>query len=202
MIGHLRPMAIPEVTQTYATELEGLWTGLSRALSDLDALAARPDQRLADADAVDTLARLRYVLHSASELTLGIEPPTGRERAHAELATALARARDTTAVVAGLVEEGGAEAVRPVLHEWRGVLFAVRLARSHTARTAVTGAASSSSTSPSSPLPSPALALGALVLIVLGAAAFAGGTLLHRWPLWTVGLVLLTVGCALSAPRR
>lgn len=200
MIGHLRPMAIPGVTQTYATELEGLWTGLSRALSDLDALAARPDQRLADADAVDTLARLRYVLHSASELTLGIEPPTGGERAHAELAIALAQARDATAVVAGLVEEGGAEAVRPVLHEWRGSLFAVRLARSRTARTTVEGAAVASS--PSSPLPPPALALAALVLIVLGAAAFAGGTLLHRWPLWTVGLVLLTIGCALSAPRR
>lgn len=207
MIAHQRLMAIPGVTQTYATELAGLWTGLSRALSDLEALAARPDQRLADSDAVETLARLRYVLHSASEQMLGIEPPAGGERAHAVLATALARARDATATVARLVEEDGAEAVRPVLHEWRGALFAVRLARSGAAQAAagstVPALPEPSSAPPqSSPLPPPAAALAAIVLIVLGAAAFAGGTLLDRWPLWGVGLVLLTVGCALSAQRR
>ena len=198
MIGRSRPMAIPGATQTYATELAGLWTGLSRALSDLEALAARPDQRLSDLDAPATLGRLRYVLHSASELTLGIEPPEGAERAHAALALALAHARDATAVVADLIEEGGIEAIQPVLHEWRGALFAVRLARTRAAAPAIESATREAS----SPLPPPAAALSAITLIVIGAATFAGGTLIHLWPLWTVGLVLLTVGCALSAQRR
>ena len=191
-------MAIPGVTQTYATELAGLWTGLSRALSDLEALAARPEHRLSDLDAPITLARLRYVLHSASELTLGIEPPEGREQAHSELALTLAHARDVTAVVANLIEEGGIEAIQPMLYEWRGALFAVRLARTRAAVPAIESAARESA----SPLPPPAAALSAIALIVIGAATFAGGTLLHHWPLWTVGLVLLTVGCALSAQRR
>ena len=198
MIACSKPMTIPGATQTYATELAGLWTGLSRALSDLEALAARPDQRLSDLDASATLARLRYVLHTAGELTLGIAPPDGAERAHAELAFALANARDATAVVADLLEDGGIEAIQPVLHEWRGALFAVRLARTRAAVPAI----ESASREASSPLPPPAAALSAITLIVLGAATFAGGTLLHRWPLWTVGLVLLTVGCALSAQRR
>lgn len=198
MIAASKPMAIPGVTQTYATELAGLWTGLSRALSDLEALAARPEHRLSDLDGPITLGRLRYVLHSASELTLGIQPPEGGEQAHADLAHALAHARDATAVAADLLEEGGIEALQPVLHEWRGALFAVRLARTRAAAPAIESATREAS----SPLPPPAAALSAIILIVLGAAAFAGGTLLHRWPLWTLGLVLLTVGCALSAQRR
>ncbi len=198
MIAPSRSMTIPGATQTYATELAGLWTGLSRALSDLDALAARPEQRLSDLDAAATLGRLRYVLHTAGELTLGIAPPDGAERAHSELAFALANARDATAVIADLLEEGGIEAIQPVLHEWRGALFAVRLARTRAAVPAIESATREAS----SPLPPPAAALSAITLIVLGAATFAGGTLLHRWPLWTVGLLLLTVGCALSAQRR
>lgn len=191
-------MAIPGATQTYATELAGLWTGLARALSDLEALAARPDLRLSDRDAPATLARLRYVLHSAGELTLGIEPPEGAEQAHTDLAHALAHARDVTAVVAELIDDGGIDAIQPVLHEWRGALFAVRLARTR----AAAPAAESTPREASSPLPPPATALRAITLILVGAAAFAGGTLIHSWQIWTVGLLLLTVGCALSAQRR
>lgn len=191
-------MGATGATQTYATELAGLWTTLSRALSDLEALAIRPEQRLADSDAGETLGRLRYVLHMASELTLGIEPPSGAEIPHAELAAALADARDATATVAELLEEGGVAAIQPILHEWRGALFAVRLARTRAAAPALESAAREAA----SPLPPAGAALSAITLIVIGAAAFAGGSLIHRWPLWGVGLVLLTVGCALSAQRR
>jgi hypothetical protein len=191
-------MAISGATQTYATELAGLWTGLSRALSDLEALAARPDQRLADSDAVETLGRLRYTLHAASELTHGIVPPDGAERAHAELAFALGAARDATAAVAELLEDGGVEAILPVVPEWRGALFAVRMARTRAAQPAVDSVERDARSS----LPPARAALGAITLIVVGAAAFAGGTLLQRWPVWGLGLVLLTVGCALSAQRR
>jgi hypothetical protein len=191
-------MATQGATHTYATELAGLWTGLSRALSDLEALAARPEQRLGDDDASETLSRLRYSLHAASELTLGIEPPEGAKRPHAELAYALARARDATAAVASLLERGGVDAIQPVVHEWRGTLFAVRMARTRAAQPAVELAAREARTT----LPPPQKALAAILLIVVGAATFAGGTMLHRWPVWGAGLVLLTVGCALSAQRR
>lgn len=190
-------MATSGAPQTYATELAGLWTGLSRSLSDLEGLAARPELCLAEADAADRLARLRYVLHSAGELTLGIEPPRGAERVHAELAYALGRARDLTAAVAEALEDGGVVAVRPFVPEWRGALFAVRMARTRAARPAVEGAAREAVR----PLPPPMQALGSIVLIMLGAALFACGSLLHRWPVWGVGLVLLTVGCALAAKR-
>lgn len=191
-------MATQGAPQTYATELAGLWTTLSRSLSDLEALAARPDQRLADSDAAETLARLRYVLHSAAEQTVGIDPPEGAERVHAELAFALGSARDATAVVASVLEEGGVDAIRPLLPEWRGTLFAVRMARTRAAEPAVVEAAREAG----SPLPPPTQAASAVVLIILGATAFAGGSLIHRWPVWGVGLVLLTVGCALAARRR
>jgi hypothetical protein len=48
---------------------------------------------------------------------------------HDELAAALADARDVTAEVAEASTEGGADAVSPLLWEWRGALFRVRYAR-------------------------------------------------------------------------
>jgi hypothetical protein len=96
MIGRVRPGTPTGERQGYATALAGLWTGLSRTLSHLEAIAAAPGERLADDDALDVLPRLQYALHSASELAHGIDPPPGAERAHAELAAALADARDAT----------------------------------------------------------------------------------------------------------
>jgi hypothetical protein len=191
-------MATTGAAQTYATELAGLWTTLSRALAELDAIAAKPAQRLADEDAPERLARLRYVLHSAGELALGIAPPEGSEQRHAELAYALAHARDMTAVVAAAVAEDGVEAVQGVLYEWRGALYAVRTARGRIAEPPARAAA----TDRRSALPPPATALVSVATIMLGAAVFAGGTLLHRWPIWGLGLLLLTVGSALTAKRR
>ena len=60
---------------------------------------------------------------------LGIVPPAGAEAAHAELRAALAEARDATGEVAGALADGDADAVAALVHEWRGALFRVRLAR-------------------------------------------------------------------------
>ena len=91
-------------------------------------VAAEPE-RLDDDDAPPSLRRLQYALHLASEQAYGLAPPPARATAHAELADALACARDATAEVAEAVSIWGAEGVEPLLHEWRGALFRVRLAR-------------------------------------------------------------------------
>ena len=59
--------------------------------------------------------------------------------AHAELADALRCARDATAEVAEAVSIWGAAGVEPLLHEWRGALFRVRLARLRVAPPAARG---------------------------------------------------------------
>src|ERR1043165_2692780 len=105
-----------------------LWTGLTRTLSRLDRFAAEPE-RLDDDHVEAALRRLQYSLHLAREQTYGVEPPEGAATSHAELAEALACARDATAEVAEAVAEWGADGVQPLLHEWRGALFRVRLAR-------------------------------------------------------------------------
>src|SRR5207237_2510039 len=83
--------------QRYATKIAGLWRGLSEALDRLERLAADPAERLADPDELETLPRLQYTLHAASEIVAGIAPPADAEATHAELAAALAGARDATA---------------------------------------------------------------------------------------------------------
>ena len=57
------------------------------------------------------------------------EPPPAAEDLHEELVAALTEARDATAEVAYAVEIDEAEGVEPLLPEWRGSLFRVRLAR-------------------------------------------------------------------------
>src|SRR5262249_55474347 len=86
----------------YATALAGLWSGLSRTLTRLEAAAADPDDL--DEATLERLPRLQYELHCASELAVGMEPPPGAETAHAELRAALADARDATAEVVDAVE--------------------------------------------------------------------------------------------------
>ena len=102
--------------QRYATKIAGLWRGLSEALDRLERLAADPVERLSDPDELDTLPRLQYTLHAASEIVAGIAPPADAEATHAELAAALAGARDATAEVAEAVEHGGAEAAEPLVY--------------------------------------------------------------------------------------
>jgi hypothetical protein len=174
-----------------SAEFGGLWRRLSRSLSELERIAADPDELL-DEDALPVLAEARYRLHSAAELAVS-------DRAeHVELATALAEARDVTAEVAEAVEAAGAFAAEPLVPEWRGALFRVRLARLRL--------------SLPSPLPSepagtggkrsfPYAALAATLLALLGAVAFAVGAAFALWPLWGTGLALFAGGLLVHRPR-
>ena len=72
---------------------------------------------------------LQNRLHWAGELVAGIEPPPGGERSHAELVSCARAARDATGDVRETLEHGGADAAWRLVHEWRGALFTVRLAR-------------------------------------------------------------------------
>jgi hypothetical protein len=183
----VRPDVRTADRERYATKIAGLWRGLSEALDRLEHIAADPAERLADADELDALPRLQYTLHAASEIVAGIAPPADVEMTHAELAAALAGARDATAEVAEAVAYGGAEAAEPLVYEWRGALFRVRLARLRL-------------------VPAPAehvvsvaegdqAAARAIALTLTGAIVVALGSLLGEWPLAAAGLTLLA--CAL-----
>jgi hypothetical protein len=115
--------------QGYATTMAGLLGGLTFTLGRLEELASDPDETLADADALTSFPGLQYTLHEASETAAGIDPPAHAEESHAELAAALADARDATAEVADAAAAGGPDAAWPLVYEWRGALFRVRLAR-------------------------------------------------------------------------
>jgi len=167
----------------YAEEMGELWTGLTRALGRLDRLAAEPEQ-LETYGALASLRRLQYRLHLASEHAFGVEPPPGAATAHAELGDSLACARDATAEVAEAFDAEGAVGVEPLLPEWRGALFRVRLARLRLA----------SPPSRRGPVELPdtegiARPLTAFALALFGALAFVAGATLGLWPLWAGGLV-------------
>jgi hypothetical protein len=182
-----RARIVPVVPKTgtgdrYALALGELWSGLARTLTRLDVAAAEPEAL--DDDAVSSLRRLQYALHLASEHAYGLEPPPAAASAHAELADALAAARDATADVAEAASIWGADGVNPLLHEWRGALFRVRLARMRLA-----------APQPPTPRAEPGSDEGvgrpllAFLLALLGALAFAAGATLGLWPLWVAGLV-------------
>lgn len=181
----------------YAEALTGLWKRLSWALTELESIAAEPNE-LFDEDAVlERLPPLQYALHAASELALGLRPPAGAEAAHAELAAALAGARDATAEVAEVLEQGGAVVAEALLPEWRGALFRVRLARLRVA---------TPKPLPAEPagrhdLPGRGDALAATSLALSGAALFAAGATLALWPVWALGLALFAGGLLVYTPR-
>jgi len=179
----------------YEAALAGVWSGLSRTLAQLEELAAEPAERL-DEDAVATLARLQYVLHSSAELAAGIEPPAGAELAHSELAAALADARDATGEVAEALEADGLYGVDPLVPEWRGALFRVRLARLRVATPRPLPALEHEPT-----LDSPRHTLAATVCTLAGAAAFTVGAVLAAWPLWTAGLAVFAASLLVYRPR-
>lgn len=176
--------------------MAGLWTGLTRTLSRLEAIAAEPEGRLSDGDVLDSLPALQYGLHTAGELALGIFPPAGAEWAHSELSAALADARDATAEVGEAAATGGVLSALPLVPEWRGALFRVRLARMRLN---------------AAPTPEPIVeprdpdrghdraALAATLLVVAGTLVVTCGAVLALWPLWAAGLVL--VGGGLLAYR-
>jgi hypothetical protein len=171
------------VGERYATQVGALWSGLARTLTELERLAADPSE-LDDEQVLSSLKQLQYRLHVSSEDAFGISPPSGVEPVHAELAAALAGARDATAELVEALEEDGLEGALLCLHEWRGALFRVRLAR---LRLSV----------PATPTPAPhpgrtvhfRAPLLAVLLVVAGAAAFVGGALFDVWPLWAAGLM-------------
>jgi hypothetical protein len=123
---------------------------------------------------VQSLRRLQYALHVASEHAYGLQPPEGAATAHAELADALACARDITGELA---------AGRAVPEEWRGALLRVRLARMRLATPAPHGAVE---LLPRDGIVQP---LGAFLLALGGALAFVAGATLDAWPLWSLGIV-------------
>ena len=179
--------------ERYASALAGLWESLAFTLSRLEAVAA--DVRSLD-DAGDRLPALQNRLHWAGELVAGIEPPAGAERAHAELSAALEHARDATGEVREVLENEGPGAAWLLVHEWRGALFTVRLAR-HRLELAspprtrrVTERASSFNWS------------GALAtaLVLAGTAAFTVGAIATLWPVWALGLGLVAASFLVYEP--
>jgi hypothetical protein len=112
--------------------------------------------------------------------------------AHAELWAALAGARDATADVVEALEEEGADAAELLVHEWRGALFRVRLARLRLL-------------GPRRQEPVPEAykrrelrpGLLACALVGAGAAAFVLGATTGHWPLWLAGM-LAVCGSALA----
>jgi len=170
-----------------------LWGGLARTLARLDGIAQSPG-RLSDSEVVHALRRLQYSLHSASEHAYGLVPPAGAESAHAELADALAAARDATAEIAEAAD-GGVEAAATLVHQWRGALFRVRLARVRLA----------------GPPPVPPEAdvqetndisapLVAFVLALAGAIAFVVGATVGPWPVWVAGIVAVCASLLVYRP--
>ena len=171
------------IGERYATQVGALWSGLARTLFELEQLAADPGQ-LDEEDSLELLRRLQYRLHSASERAYGFAPPAGIEPVHDELAAALAGARDATAELLDAVDEGGAEAALLCVHEWRGALFRVRLARLRLTapRTRQNDREPESERSLLRPFIS-------FVLTLAGSIAFATGAVGGSWPLWASGLV-------------
>jgi hypothetical protein len=169
--------------EVYAEGLGELWTDLRRTLTSLDGVAAEPDL-LDDEDVAVSLRRLQYGLHVSFEHIAGLTPPPGGETAHAELGAALAGARDATAEVAEAASLFGAAGVAPLLHEWRGALFRVRLARLRLApgRSRLNGTDADDQSSITRPFIS-------FLLALLGALAFVAGAALGLWPVWTLGLL-------------
>ena len=169
--------------ERYASALAGLWESLSSTLARLDAAAA--DIRALD-DAGGQLPILQNRLHWAGELVAGIEPPPGAERAHAELGVALESARDATGELREALEVEGPSAAWLRVHEWRGALFNVRLARHRLE--AGSRAAEHAEEAEGGVDWSAALAV---LLVFAGIVAFTAGAVATLWPVWALGLGLV-----------
>jgi hypothetical protein len=193
----VRPGVAIGQREGYAEALTGLWKRLSWALTELEAIAADPNELFDEDGVLDRLPPLQYALHAASELALGLRPPAGAEAAHAELAAALAGARDATAEVAEVLEHGGAVVAEALLPEWRGALFRVRLARLRVATPKPLPAEEEARHE----LPKRGDALAATSLALSGAALFAAGATLALWPVWALGLALFAGGLLVYTPR-
>jgi len=96
--------------------------------------------------------------------------------------------------VAEAVSIWGAEGVEPLLHEWRGALFRVRIARLRVAPPAVEAP-------PAAEVHDGiARPLVAFLLALTGAVAFVAGATVGAWPIWAVGLVAVCGSCLAYRP--
>lgn len=193
----MRPVVASGQREGYAAALTGLWKRLSWALTELESIAGDPAELFDEDSVLDRLPSLQYALHAASELALGLRPPAGAEIAHAELAAALAGARDATAEIAEVLEHGGGIAAEPLLPEWRGALFRVRLARLRVATPKPLPAELETEPEPTAR----GDALAATILVLGGATVFATGATLQLWPVWALGLALFASGVLVYSPR-
>jgi hypothetical protein len=193
----VRPGVASGQREGYAAAVTGLWRRLSWALTELESIAGDPAELFDEDSVLERLPSLQYALHAASELALGLRPPAGAEIAHAELAAALAGARDATAEIAEVLEHGGGIAAEPLLPEWRGALFRVRLARLRVATPKPLPAELATEPEP----PARGDALAATVLALSGATVFAAGATLQLWPVWALGLALFASGFLVYSPR-
>jgi hypothetical protein len=182
-------------TQRYASEVGELWSGLSRTLVRLDRLAGAPAQ-LAEEHGLAELHALQYRLHIAGEDAAGLSPPEDVESAHAELAAALAAARDATGELAEALEMQGGEAIGPRIHLWRGALFRVLLAR---LRLDSQERALPDDDDPAHGALVPALALA---LALGGTIAFVFGAVTSRWPFTAVGAAALMASVAVGRVKQ
>jgi len=178
--------------ERYESALAGLWESLASTLSRLEAVAA--SARSLDGGG-EQLPVLQNRLHWAGELVAGIEPPPGAEHSHAELAAALECARDATGEVREALETEGPLAAWRLVHEWRGALFTVRLARRRLALGATLPAQAIEP--PSEPNWSAAVAT---VLVLAGTAAFTAGAIATMWPVWALGLGLVAASFLVFEP--
>jgi hypothetical protein len=186
-------MTYAEATREhYTSALDGLWSDLAGALTRLERMAAEPEEL--DEDTLEVLPVLQYSLHRAGEAVHGIVPLPSTVPAHQELAAALEDARDVTGDVACMLEEGEPEAAAELVHEWRGALFRVRLARRRLIRAPVPAPVEIDGSAP------PIAAAGALALIAAGTAAFLAGAVFVLWPLWAAGLALVAAALFVYRP--
>ena len=187
----MRPTVRTDAPQGYTTALGDLWFGLDPTLVALERIAAVP---LRLAESADDLPALQHRLHTAAELAFGIEPPAGAEAAHATLTLAIAEARNATAELAETLAVEGAAAAAPLVWEWRGSLFGVRLACRTLAQQTAVQSNDGAGTRPG---------LVSLLLLLAGVAAVLGGALTHKWPFWAGagGLAFVAASLVLSRAR-
>ncbi|HST25175.1 MAG TPA: hypothetical protein VLJ76_04215 [Gaiellaceae bacterium] len=178
--------------ERYESALAGLWESLTATMSRLEAIAASPKSFDGGSE---QLPVLQNRLHWAGELVAGIDPPPGAERAHAELSAALEHARDATGEIREALETEGTLAAWRIVHEWRGALFTVRLAR----RRLAAGAALPARAVEPAPGTNWAAAL-ATVLVLAGTAAFTAGAIATLWPIWALGLGLVAASFVVFEP--
>jgi hypothetical protein len=187
--------------QAYTAAVTDLWERVGTALTRLERVADSSSAELVE-DHAEELPGLQYALHSGAELAVGIDAPDMAATLHAELVAALAEARDATAEVSYALDTGDPDAVEPLLLEWRGALFRVRLARLRAlerSRALVAERPRRNSRHEASD----GIAVSAIVATVLilgGAFLFTAGAVLVAWPVWAAGLALFAGGFILYRP--